>query len=351
MSLPSQRNFDFKHAENIERYSFAVKKAYLNAIKKVSKLTYKLSFNDNDEFYFRNNPEVSKAVDEVLKTMYSEIYGTISEGANTQWDLAAEKNNLITNYVFGDKIENVSDKVKAKYLTTNEASKKAFVSRKTDGLGLSDRVWKQTRQFKQELELGLQLGIGKGKSADQLSRSIRQFLNEPDKLFRRVKDENGILRLSKAAKLYKPGQGVYRSSYKNAQRLTRNEINFSYEESQRVKREQQEFIVGIKIMVSPSHNPDDDKGGVCCSCLQGMYPKNFNFTNKWHTNCKCYSISILKTREELDKDVDQILNGEEPSSKSVNKVGDKPKHYYTYIKENEDKWKNWKNKPRFLEKN
>lgn len=59
-----------------------------------------------------------------------------------------------------------------------------------------------------------------------MTRDLRNYLQHPDVLFRRVRDQHGILRLSQAAKDYHPGQGVYRSSYKNARRLTATETNF-----------------------------------------------------------------------------------------------------------------------------
>ena len=75
-------------------------------------------------------------------------------------------------------------------------------------------------------------------------------MNEPDRLYRRVRDKGGNLRLSKAAKMYHPGQGVYRSSAKNAQRLTRTEINMAYRESEYLRWQQLDFIVGIRVMLS-----------------------------------------------------------------------------------------------------
>jgi len=75
------------------------------------------------------------------------------------------------------------------------SSLKAFLARKTQGLGLSDRVWRYTEAFKNEIELGLDLGIRSGKSAAAMTRDLRQYLQHPDKLFRRVRDEHGLLKL------------------------------------------------------------------------------------------------------------------------------------------------------------
>ena len=348
MPIPSQRKYDADNLASIKKHAFQVKKAYLAAINEVSRLTFALSLNPNDEFYFRNYSEVNNKVNDLIKKLYTDVYGTSVSGINTGWETAVEKNNALTNYVYGEVLDKLPAAYRENYLSNNGAARRAFISRKTDGLNLSDRVWKNSRQFKQELELSLELGLGQGKSADSLSRSVRQYLNEPDKLFRKVRDKNGVLRLSKAGKAYSPGRGVYRSSYKNAQRLTRNEINNGYESSQKVKREQQDFIVGIRIAVSPQHRASDDKGGVCCLCLQGLYPKDFDFTYKHHVNCICTSFNVLKTREELDKDTDLILEGKEPNTPSKNSVDKIPKSFTNYFDDNKDKFKNWKTKPMVL---
>jgi len=160
-----------------------------------------------------------------------------------------------------------------------------------------------------------------------------------------------VLRLSKAAKAYSPGQGRYRSSYKNALRLTANETNFSYNGSELEKRKQQDFIVGVKIKTTPGYTSSVDKGGIVCGDLQGIYPKGFDFTYKWHVNCRCISLNVLKTREEIDNDVDRILAGKEPLTTSENSVNKKPANYTKYLKDNKNTYKNWKNPPRTFENN
>lgn len=352
MPLPSQRKYDGIHAKNVDKYARQVRAAYQSVIKEVSQLAIPLSLNPNDEFYFRNYPILNKKVNTLLNGMYDNVYGTTVMGINTEWELAVEKNNELAQYVFGKDIKELPAEVRDNYLSGNDGAKRNFIARKDNGLGLSDKIWNNTTQFKQELELALETSIGKGKSAASIAKDITGYLNEPDKLFRRVRDkENGVLRLSKAAKSYHPGQGRYRSSYKNAVRLTRNETNFSYEGSQHLKRQQQDFIVGVEIRVSPQHNPADDKGGISCFALQGLYPKDFDFTYKWHVNCKCMSLHVLKTRDELDKDLDQILAGNEPNTPSVNAVDTLPQSFSNYVAKNEKTWQNWQTPPRFITSN
>ena len=119
MPVPSQRKYDVKHLENIEKYSAQVRKAYREALKEVSRLTVGLSLNKNDEFYFRNYPSVNKKVNAVLKKMYDSVYGTTVSGIHSEWDLAVEKNNELARYVFGVELKDLPVEVRDKYFSNN----------------------------------------------------------------------------------------------------------------------------------------------------------------------------------------------------------------------------------------
>ena len=351
MPIPSQQKYDEIHAKNVELYGKRIKRTYNKTIDEIIDLTYNLSLNPNNEFYFRNNTEISKRLDALLKKLNTEVKGITVEGINQEWGLAVNKQNELAIYAVGDALQELPDEWKEKWFTNNDKARQAFLSRVENGLGLSDKIWNNTKQFKKELELALDVGISKGKSAANLSRDIRGYLNEPDKLFRRVRDEKGELRLSKAAQAYNPGQGRYRSSYKNALRVTRNETNFAYEASQFEKRKDQDFIVGIEIRTTPGYDRGIDKGGIVCGDLEGNYPKTFDFTKKWHVNCRCQSYNILKSKDEIDNDVSRILSGKKPLKKSENLVNKKPANYTGYIKDNQKKWENWKYIPKTFANN
>ena len=152
----------------------------------------------------------------------------ILSGVRSAWTLANNKNNELANRVFGDNVGKLSQRQYRQYYSNNEEARQAFEKRKINGLSLSERVWNYADQFKNEMELGLDIGIRNGRSADALSRDLRSYLKEPNKLFRRVRNEYGQLVLSERAKNYNPGRGVYRSSYKNARRLAATETNTAY---------------------------------------------------------------------------------------------------------------------------
>jgi len=190
-------------------------------------------------------------------------------------------------------------------------------------MNLSRRVWNLKEQYKQELEMGLSVGIEKGVSATVLAKELKKYLKEPDKLFRRVRDKYGNLQLSKNAKAYHPGRGVYRSSYKNAMRLTRSETNMAYRTAEQTRWRQFDFVVGYEIKLSQSHPCHD-----VCDTLAGKYPKTFKWTG-WHPMDLCYCVSILKTDEEFWSD----------SPESKNEVKDVPQGFKDWVKDNNERIK------------
>lgn len=324
-----ENKYNALHKQNQKGYATEIRAAYLSLIKDVSQMVYTGVLNGTEEFYLQNNPRLKAQVNTLIDKLYTNVYGTAVIGINSEWDVAVEKNNAITQKVYGTDLGKLPTKYKSRYLSNNTEAKHAFVTRKINGLDLSDRVWKYTNQFKQEIELALEYAIGNGVPAHVTAKHMQQYLTEPNKLYRRIRQENGELRLSKAAKAYHPGSGVHRSSYKNALRLVANETNFSYERSNELKREQADHIVGIRIQVSNRHSPIMDKNGVQCALLQGFYPKDFKWTYKWHVNCQCISYTVLKTETEVDEDIRRIFEGKEPkkSNTSVNYVKSKPGAY------------------------
>lgn len=87
-----------------------------------------------------------------------------------------------------------------------------------------------------------------------------------------------------------------------------------------------------------------------CDDLCGRYPKDFKFTG-WHPHCRCYVVSILKTEDELMAENRAILNGEEPSEDSVNRVDDVPQAFNDWVKDNEYRIKTARSIPYFMRDN
>lgn len=286
-------------------------------------------------FTFKDHPVLNRKVDRIIDNMRKSMYATIVSGISKEWDKANENNDELVKRLL--KKTNIPLK---KYQTRNLDALEAFQERKIKGLKLSDRVWNYTNQFKGEIEQALDVGIADGRSAAQLSRDIREYLREPEKLFRRVRDKNGVLKASKNALRYNPGGGVYRSSYKNAMRLTRTEINMAYRTADHLRWQQLDFVVGIEIRRSNHYYACD-----VCESLKGKYPKDFKFIG-WHPHCRCHAIPIMATEKEL---LDSIDNDSPIQSK--NEVRDMPNNFTKWVKDNQARIDGSRSKPLWMIEN
>lgn len=320
--MARMNEFDKKHQRNIVAYELQVDKIFQSAAREAALIAASLGdFKPDRPFSFADYPITRKRVEKLLSGLKKDLSAVIVNGVNTEWTLANNKNSELANQVFGDNVGKLSEEQYRRYYSTNDNARKAFLERKEAGLNLSDRVWRYTDQFKSEIEMGLDIGLRDGLSADELSRDLRKYLRYPDKLFRRVRDEHGNLVLSQAAKAFHPGQGVYRSSYKNARRLAATETNMAYRTADYERWQQLDFVVGIEIRLSNNHTLNGVPFEDICDDLKGRYPKDFKFTG-WHPHCRCHAVAILKTEEEMAEDNERILQGGEPSKDSVNQVLD-----------------------------
>ena len=268
--------WESKHLKDVERYARQIEAIYQSAVREAAAIGATIpNFNPNKPFSFANYPSTKARIEKLLQTLKTGISTVILNGIEAEWTLANNKNNELCNVVFGEYATKLSPEQARKYYNTNDKACKAFTERKIGGLKLSDRVWRYTEQFKTEIEMGIDLGLRDGLSADEMSRTLRQYLQHPDKLFRRVRDQHGQLHLSQRAAVYHPGQGVYRSSYKNAHRLAATEANIAYRTSDYTRWQQLDFVVGIEIRLSNNHTLNGRAFTDICDELAGRYAKNF----------------------------------------------------------------------------
>ena len=348
--------YDLKHLSNLTTVQRQVDRVFNAAIQEAARLGAKVGEISPDRlFSFADYPITRKEIETLLDGLKTGLSGVIVNGVRSAWTLANNKNNELSRQVFGDNVGKLSQAQYRRYFSTNGAALDAFLARKENGLNLSDRVWRYTEAFKNEIELGLDVGIRNGLSADEMSRELRQWLQHPDILFRRVRDEHGQLKLSQRAATFHPGQGVYRSSYKNACRLAATETNIAYRTSDHERWQQLDFVVGIRIVLSNNHTLLGSDGKPhpftdICDDLAGSYPKDFKFTG-WHPLCRCHAVPILKTTDEINRDNQAILQGGEPSEQSVNAVEDVPQGFSTWVKANTDRIETAKSLPYFIRDN
>lgn len=346
-------DYEALHRLHLEAYSRMISGAYDKAIYEavaVAVTIHGVKPPEGEIFTFDKHPAAKKRIEGVMAGLQKRMQGIIEQGVRAEWTLANNKTDALVKRVYGKSLETMPEERKRLLLSNNEDAREAFVKRKEQGLGLSDKVWRYTDQFKTEIELGLDVGIRAGKSADELSRSLRGFLREPNKLFRRVRDEYGQLRLSARAKAYHPGQGVYRSSYKNALRLAATETNIAYRTADHERQQALDFVVGVEVHLSGNHTLNGKPFKCMCDDLVGKYPKDFKFTG-WHPNCRCYTTPILKTPEEMAADTQKLLRGEPTDGRSVNAVGDVPDGFKTWLAENKGRIDGSASLPYFIRDN
>lgn len=344
--MAKMNKYDSQHWRNQAAYERQVDAIYRAAAKEAAALGVSIKdFNPDRLFSFSDYPNTRKKIEKLLSDLQTGIMAVIVNGIRSEWTLANNKNDELARQVFGESIGKLTKEQERRYFSTNGAARDAFIKRKTDGLGLSDRVWKYTNQFKEEIELGLDLGIRSGRSADELSRDLRSYLQHPDKLFRRVRNKHGQLVLSQRARAYHPGRGVYRSSYKNARRLAATETNIAYRTADYERWQQFDFVVGIEIKLSNNH-PEPD----ICDDLKGRYPKDFKFTG-WHPHCRCHVETVLKTPDELIADNRRIMEGGKPTETSVNTVADVPQAFTDWVEANRERMTAAKSLPYFIRDN
>lgn len=211
--------------------------------------------------------------------------------------------------------------------------------------------------------------MGEGKSAATISREVRKYLQRPDMMFRRFRVKTGEQDIFDAdgnvvgkepvygrvwkrkvvdaatgnvswqtvnLKDYSFGRGVYRSSYKNAMRLTRTETNMAYRTADQERWQRLDFVIGYRVVLSDNH-PEPD----ICNDLsarrgekgsRGVYPKDFVFKG-WHPQCRCYVVPILADDKEFEKIQEAILN-DEPIPESKNAIREPNKYFKDWWKSN-----------------
>ena len=317
------------HIKRVARYVQMLERFFDDATEEFCKLFGKANYDGISQFFFEDYPTLKKKADSVVNSLSSSIYDVILTGTSAEWNKSNEITDQMVIDLFksrGVDIDKIKNSDVVDLFNNHDKALEAFQKRKIGGLSLSDKVWNMAEYHR--LETQLALSIESGDSAAELARKVKKCLKEPDKLFRRVRDKHGELRLSKNAKAYHPGAGAYRSSVRNAQRLARTEINMAYREAEMQRYQDLDFIVGFEVKRSTHPYPCD-----ICESHKGKYPKDFKFVS-WHPQCRCYVVPILNTQEEFDKQSDSILRGKQYARKSVNTVTAPPEGFNKWIFDN-----------------
>ena len=327
---------------------------YSDFIKKLASLDYGEDVLEDDVlFNFNNFPNLKRRLDDIFKDYYAKNLLCYESGITDGVALgySHDKADLGSLSILSDKALSVARKVAADTFIASRL-------KSAKGLNLAQTIWNYCQQTKSEFEVAMSNvladGLKKGTSAETLGRHIRQYLNDPNRMYRRYhtvqrlangqkKDVvtwrrkrviNGKVRFVEEP-LEKVERGVYRSSRMNALRVARTEINSAYHNARNERWANEPFVIGQYIHLSPQHEPEKDED--ICDELQGYYPKDFKWSG-WHPNCMCTNDPIMVYGEERKALIRRLMNGEDISDYvSPNRVKDVPEQYRRYIETNSGK--------------
>lgn len=329
-------------------YNRRLGRLYSDYVKKLTSLGYSEDvFDDDALFSFDNFPNLKARLNDIFNDYFQNNVLCYKNGITDGVALAYNHDSAVLGgfSIMSNKALRVARNIAAETFISNRLNSK-------QGLNLAQTVWNYCQQTKSEFEMAMSNviadGLKKGTSAEEVGKSIRRYLNNPDMMYRRYhtikiqkngqkKDVvtwrrkriiDGKVRFVEEP-LEKVGMGVYRSSRKNALRVARTEINSAYHKARNERWQNEPFVIGQWIHVSPQHEIDD-----ICNDLEGRYPKGFPWDG-WHPSCTCTSDPILISGEEKKKFYDRLYAGEDMSGYiSPYTVNDVPDNYKKYIRDN-----------------
>lgn len=331
-------------------YNKRLGRLYSDYVKKLTSLGYGEDVLEDDAlFNFDNFPQLKARLNDIFNDYYQNSLLCYKSGITDGVALAYNHDEMVIGgySVLTDKAIRVArDTAAATFISSRLKTK--------NGLNLAQIIWNYCQQTKSEFEMAMSNtiadGIKKGSSAEEVGKSIRKYLNDPDMMYRRYhtikvqkngkkKDVvtwrrrriiDGKVRFIEEP-LEKVGMGVYRSARKNALRVARTEINSAYHKARNERWQNEPFVIGQYIHVSPQHNIDD-----ICNDLEGRYPKDYVWIS-WHPQCICTSDPITIQGDEKKEFYKRLMAGEDMSNYvSPFAVLTMPEKYNQYIKDNSE---------------
>ena len=311
------------------------------------------------EFKFDSSPAAARQMVAIISQLAMQASSLIKQGDKEAWEAGDKNASRTLAATFGKTtdgqktLDALTERGKEDMRARGATAEQHYRNRE-ESVAFSTSVWKE--QAQKDLELIIQNGIKQGKSAEQISRDIRPYLNNPNAYYRRVRNkETGELELSEAAKKYKPGRGVYRSAFKNALRLARTEVNIAYATAQWEAFQSNPLVTGIRISLSNNHTTLNRQGKRVplhdmCDELQGDYPKTFRWT-PWHPQCRCTMTPITISDEDFKKRMRALFAGTLDDWKPQDTVTKMPETFTGWMDRNKERLAKGKNIPAFVKDN
>jgi len=158
----------------------------------------------------------------------------------------------------------------------------------TPGIELSPRIWEVERTTLKSIQRYLAQSMASARSRSEIVSHIRSFLLMPNvdmrtKAWRSFFEQNP------------PGRGVYRSAYKNVQRVLRTESNRAYRTATQLYARQKSWATGVRWTLSAAHPKVDICDTLAAQDLYGMgagvYPAG-EAPDSGHPHCLCYLVVV-----------------------------------------------------------
>lgn len=350
---PDPKAETIKRIQRTEAYAEKVRQLFAATVNEILALNKSVPTLDEGVMYSfdGDNMRIQKKVEALLRQLHSVVTTAIRKGITLEWEQANVECDKLVASCFGKKV--LSSPEFSAWNNRNTAAMNAFADRTEDGLNLSGRIWQSVQQLRDEMEIAMTVAIGEGDSAQSISRKVRQYLNDPDLMFRRfrfkkgedeqgkpiygrkwkkrIKDEKtGKYRwIDYERKDYKTGSGVYKSSAKNAMRVARSETNIAYRRADNERWQQMDFVLGQRIQLSKNHPKKD-----ICDKLAGDYPKDFVFDG-WHVQCFCFATPILIDEDEMAKVTEAFLKGEKYTPRG-RQITEYPANFKDWVRDNKE---------------
>ena len=307
---------DFKQQQEVIKYLATLEKQLI----KIYGDTYQTAIEIADvrkaieqggTFTWNDNRQAAAKLDKLLRQMTGKVETLIANGINASYQRA--EHNVTGEVIKALGIRSRKQAAEATSICDAATDQRramgqtaaAHINARRGGIHASAQIWQQNA--KKEIEIIVQNGMKEGKSPSEIAQSIRGYLKEPYRYEKSVYNPaTGRLERSDAAKDYHPGQGVYRSSFKNALRMARTEMTAAYREAEWQSYQNNPLIKAYEIRLSGNHTTLKTVKGKkvpvpltdICDKLAGVYPKTFKWTG-WHPQCRCLMIPITVSKKEF----------------------------------------------------
>lgn len=279
---PNQKQQYQELNRRLQKYILLVQQIYEDLALEASKLVLRTGYDPEGKkvFRFKDYPQTKAGIDKLLRNFVEDMQVLIYQGTSKEWKQSNEIQSLLADKVISSYTGQIDREKYKIYYQTNSDALKAFQQRKDEGMNLSQKLWNQSRELKEELEETISTAIQKGYSAITLSKRVSKYLNDFPTFQKDYKEKYG------------KASDIHDCEFRSA-RLAASEINIAYRRAEQMRWEQMDFVVGYEIKPSGMHKKKD-----ICDLLAGKYPKNFKWVG-WHPLCKDYCLPIMKTEEEF----------------------------------------------------